>query len=70
MRIFAPAFRKECKDILLNSFTITTANETSKTSLLGLFPHRAQLSHIRKWFVVNREAYGESLRLLYIKKFN
>ena len=34
--IFAPAFRKECKDILLNSLTITT-REKSKLSLLGLF---------------------------------
>ena len=29
--IFAAAIRKECKDILLYSFTITTANERATT---------------------------------------
>ena len=28
-------------------------------------PFRAQISHISMWFVVNRAAYGECLRLLY-----
>ena len=40
-------------------------NATSKTSFIGTVPIRAQISHIKKWFVVNLEAYGESLRLLY-----
>ena len=29
--------------------------------------YRAQISRIHLWFVVNRVAYGESLRLLYFK---
>ena len=61
---FAFAFNKECKDILLNSLTITTTRK-GKLLLLGLFPYRAQLSHIKEWLVVSRETYGESLRLLF-----
>ena len=33
--------------------------------LLELYPVGADFSRIHVWFVVNREAYGESLRLLY-----
>lgn len=34
--------------------------------ILELHPKRAQISHIHVWFVVNREAYGETLRLLLV----
>ena len=38
---FAPAFRKECKDIKLDSRTITTVLATSEHTLLGL-PHNGR----------------------------
>ena len=51
--IFTAAFSKECKDILLNSLSITTwVNE--QTSFIGTVPLWAQLSHIRMWLVVSR----------------
>ena len=43
--IFAPAFSNECKDILLYSFTITTANERA-TTIVGAAPIWAQNSRI------------------------
>ncbi len=49
------------KDILLDSFTITTASKRATTDI-GTVPIQAQTSHIWLWFVVNREAYGECLR--------
>ena len=55
-------FLRRYKIYLLNSLTITT-REQSKQLLLGLALYRCRFSHIQLWFVVNREAYGESLRL-------
>ncbi len=59
--IFAIGLRNQSKDILLNSFTITTVSKRATTNI-GTAPIRAQTSHIWLWFVVNREAYGECLR--------
>ena len=53
----------ECKDIKLDSRTITTVPCYERTYIIGAAPLRAQISHICMWFVVNRAAYGESLRL-------
>jgi len=39
---FADAFRKECKDILLYSFTITTANERA-TTIIEAAPYGRRL---------------------------
>ena len=64
---FAVAFRKECKTYC-SIASQSPPRCMSKTSFIGTVPIRAQLSHIKKWFVVNREAYGESLRLLRSEK--
>lgn len=37
--------------------------------LLELHLQGADFSHIHVWFVVNREAYGEGLRLLMFNKY-
>jgi len=49
------------KDILLDSFTITTARK-ERQQILGLPRTWAQASRILLWLVVSREAYGECLR--------
>lgn len=48
---------------LLDSHTITTVDIRAKQLILELPPNRAQISRIHLWFVVNRVAYGECLRL-------
>jgi hypothetical protein len=55
-------FRKECKTLLLDSHTITTVGIRAN-KYYGAGPIRAQASRIYLWFVVNRVAYGEGLRL-------
>ena len=51
-------------DILLDSHTITTVGIRANKCYWSC-THRAQISRIHLWFVVNRVAYGESLRLLH-----
>ena len=59
--IFATAIRKESKTYLLCSLSFTTTRKSKCT--LRSCPIWAQISRICAWFVVNREAYGEGLRL-------
>ena len=49
---------------LLNSLTITT-RERARQLLSRPVPYGCRLSHIQLWLVVNREAYDESLCLVY-----
>lgn len=65
-RIFAPAIRKECKTYC-SIATQSPPYEYEQNKCYWSCTYRAQISHIHLWFVVNRVAYGESLRLLYFK---
>ena len=59
---FAVAFRKECKDILLNRLLITTWKTESNYTLLGAKALWRRHSHICVMVVVTKKSYGESLR--------
>ena len=65
-RIFAPAIRKECKTYC-SIATQSPPYEYEQNKCYWSCTYRAQISRIHLWFVVNRVAYGESLRLLYFK---
>ena len=59
---FAPQSEKDGKTYIARSRTITTVHATSKTSIDGAVPYGCRFFRIYLWFVVNRAAYGESLR--------
>jgi hypothetical protein len=58
---FAVAIRKERMTYLLDSLSFTTTRKSN--TCYWSCTLRAQISRIHVWFVVNREAYGEGLRL-------
>ena len=58
-------FRKECKTYLLDSHTITTVGIRAK-QMLSELPRLGADFPYTFGFVVNRVAYGEGLRLLYL----
>ena len=59
---FAPQSEKDGMTYIARSRTITTVHATSKTSIDGAVPYGCRFFRIYLWFVVNRAAYGESLR--------
>jgi len=61
--IFATAFNKECKDITLNSCTITSALLRADKCYWSSARSGRRFPYRHLWFVVNRAAFGESLRL-------